>query len=376
MLHSSAQEVVLRRLEGPELSEQDEARIDAWVARLMGEDRAQVAGGAAAASSASASAGASAVAAPAAAAGTTAPNYVSSVAPRISPWSLLGHLLWANTLGGASAASTAPSRSKPIVTLGQLTELWAEMQQLALRIEALQAREEAAASAAAAAQGGKARAASGISSVTGSTTTLQRLQVRQREVVNRLKQLQQSLASYPAAASSSASASAAAASDSVDDPLADAELHSVCDFPSAALVARGLQVLGVLPRARTRPQQPQQQGASSEALVLSMAPPGDDGAAASLPTVSIPGARVPPISAYAPRHFLSASHVPLLHMRSLRSAAPGASSDTAVAAGSGAGAGADTAAASSRLRALPDVFFHREMFLKTKHKSLPFTVEE
>ena len=357
MLHSSAQEVVLRRLEGPELTEQDEARIDAWVARLMGEED-QAAGGAAAANNAAASAGASAVAASAATA--AASTCVSAVAPRISPWTLLGHLLWVNTLGGASSASSAPSRSQSIVTLGQLTELWAEMQQLALRIEALQAREDAAA---AVAQNGKPRANNGISSVTGSTTTLQRLQVRQREVVNRLKQLQQSLASYPAV--TSASASTSAASDS-DDPLSDAELHRVCDFPSAALVARGLQVLGVLPRAR--------QAASSEPLVLSMASPDDatsspSASAAALPTVSIPAARVPPISAYAPRHFLSASHVPLLHVRSLRSAAAGGIAP-------GAGTAAPVSPTPSRLRALPDVFFHREMFLKTKHKSLPFTVEE
>lgn len=340
MLHSSAREIVLRRME-TKLSPQQEERIEAWLEKLMGETHGT---GDAATVPSSASSAAS----------STTLSAAASSAPRLSPTSLLRHLLFiqlfpsAATVSASSASARGSAAVDPLVTLGQITELWGEAQMIARRIEKLSSEQQPSSSQQQKKQNASAPGAN-------SSVALQRLTVRHKEVLNRLQQLQSLLDASPpfssAAAAAASAASASAVSASGADPD-DAVLSAVSDFPSATLVARALQVLGVLPDP----------SAGSVELRIDQ-PASAASSSSSSAAIVIPASRIPPASAYAPRHFLSSSHVPLM--------------DTAAVAANAAatrGVAGQGRSLTMTVAPVPEVFLHREMFIKTK--PLPFTVEE
>ncbi len=282
-----------------------------------------------------------------------------------------------------------------------MEERWQEAQAINQRIQGSREREmmqtqQTAEAGAASAQGNSpaavVAAAAGINptglKVQTASSTLHRLQIRQREVLNRVSQLQKQLASFESATASSRFSDL---SPSSVDP--DADLSRVVDFPSAALVARGLQTMGLLPDARRG--EPILLSLGSNAMLLAPASSSSSAAVQSMPArsgsssskaasassvlssgcVSIPASVVPPLSAYAPRHFLSHSHIPLLHMDTLHKQQEQQRLEQQQQTPQQQ-AGASPASAAAAGSMLPEVSFHREMFLKVPHKQLPYTLQE
>jgi hypothetical protein len=347
LLHSSAHEIVLRRLEAPPPTDDEAARVEEWVMKLIGEQQQRES---AAASSPKALAAAPAVSAASA----------SSSAAVLNPWRLFRHLAWSALFSAAS--TTAPARSGPLVALGEVTALWQEAQQLQSRIDALRIKQNEGTAAAAAATMAAKQPQVGGPKVLSSTSTLARLQTRQREVLNRLAHLQRTLDGFADAAAEKAASASAAAEDEL--LFSDPSSAPVPDSPSAALVARGLQVLGVLPSPQDGPIELRLvHGDVAASAAAAAASPGKPASPPGTLVVRVSAELVPSLSTYAPRHFLSSSHTPLLHLHTLHS------EQTAAAA---------NVTAASEIQPtplLPDVLFHREMFLKVPHKPLPYTVE-
>ena len=355
MLHASAREIVLRRMER-KLSPEQEERIETWVESIMGETRGttnyhDVAAAAAAVPTSS----------PSSTTAAASPPVLAVPRPLISPLSLLRHLLFIQLFPSAATVSTSSASARgsaavdPLVTLGQITELWGEAQMIARRIQKLRAEQTQQPQPKQQKQQQPQTQTSSSGPVTNSTVALQRLSVRHKEVLNRLQQLQSMLDASPPFPSSSPSAAAAtvAASSpaaSAASVIADPQLATVSDFPSATLVARALQVLGVLPDP------------AAGSLELPVDQPDSVNHATAAAAILIPTSRIPPALAYAPRHFLSSSHVPLMNTTAVASHA---AASHALPAGR---------SLTTTVAPVPEVFLHREMFIKTK--PLPFTVEE
>lgn len=280
LLHSSANEIVLRRLNAPEMREEEQQRIDTFIEHIMGTPLT-----------------------------VTPTERLVSKGPSIPTFTLLRHVMASYFF--SSFGTTSLARSSSIATLGHILETSTQLRLLDERMERMAITADP-------------ETLKGFSTITGSTTPFQRLQVKRREVQNRLdgliRQYHATPDSTPFLSSSSSNSTSRAA-----------ELHSVSDFPSAVLVVHTLQLLGVLPDSRR-------------------------GSLRLTSELMVPQEKIPTATAYPTRQFLSTSSLPLTYQPYDKTPTPSTSTSTPP----------------------PDVdcFFDREMFLKSKNRSLPYIIEE
>jgi len=253
----------------------------------------------------------------------------------IPPFRHLCHLLLASFFTRSSTAP--PSSAHSITALGQLVEAWRESCFIHERIQRLQQQQRQQRGAS---QNSTTAAAAATAEKGGST--LRRLQIRQRELGSRISSLRRQVAkaNYVHASSS----------------------EEVCDFPSAALVAQTLQVIGVLPDPDNgQPLILEPPHSSVPSTAASDSSDSSTTATTSIPRLRIAPEHLPPAAAYTPKQFLSSAHVPLIY----KYGAPDPIAATAAAT-----------AANSTQQQLPECSFHREMYLKSFGKQLTYELEE
>lgn len=354
LLHCSADEIVLRRLHtGLKMSAEQEEEIEQWVETIMGETPLRNNNHSAQNPSPTASSPLSTTAATNL---TVAPSSPSP-APRIPPLRLCFHLLSSLILPNRSRRTH--TEHERIDQLGHLLGLLAERVLLEERIErSLQALPSSDRSA-----------ALNITRAIGSTTPLQRIMIRHKEVTERftsvLKQFYantteggenntvdnklQSMKLNLAASTTPANA----ASD-----LSMKELNSTTDFPSTVLVAQLLARRGVLP------------GRNATAIT------NNDGVL-RLPYANLTANQLPANSSYSPAHFLSSSSIPLLELSTLKSNKNYQSETMSQPSNSSSSLSSLPSASDVHpSSALFDCNLDREMFLKAAHKSLNYTIEK